>query len=101
MPLPRPLMVLATAAILALPASAALPPPHQRLAEFRAVINHPEIASALGGDLLTRIEYVREDLYRVSGTRCRLDLAIVTTPSPPGPVGPRQFEVRATDRSCS
>ena len=101
MPLPRLLIVLATAAILALPAPAALPPPHQRLAEFRAVINHPEIASALGGDLLTRIEYVREDLYRVSGTRCRLDLAIVTTPGPPGLVGPRQFEVRATDRSCS
>ncbi len=101
MPLPRPLTILATAAVLALPASAALPPPYQRLAEFRAVISHPEIASALGADLITRIEYVREDLYRVSGARCRLDLAIVTTPGTPGLVGPRQFEVRATDRSCS
>lgn len=101
MPLPRPLTVLATAAVLALPASAALPPTYQRLAEFRAVIDHPEIASAFGGDLVTRIEYLREDLYRVSGTRCRLDLAIVTLPNPSGLLGPRRFEVRATDRSCS
>ena len=97
----RPTMLLLTAAILALPASAALPPAAQRLSEFRAVLNHPEIGSALGNDPITRIEFVRDDLYRVSGTRCRIDLAIVGVPSPPGLVGPRQFEVRTADRSCS
>ena len=30
-----------------------------------------------------------------------LDLAIVGVPSPPGLVGPRQFEVRTVDHSCS
>ena len=101
MPMPRPLAVLLTAALLALPASAALPPAYQRLAEFRAVINHPALGTAMEGDLVTRIEYLRHDLYRVSGARCRVDIGIVTTPSPPGLVGPRQFELRTLDHSCS
>lgn len=101
MRLPNLLPALLTAAILALPASAALPPTAQRLVEFRAVINHPEIGSAMAGDPITRIEYLRDDLYRVSGARCRIDLAIVTLPSPPGLVGPRRFEVRTVDHACS
>ncbi|MBW6397754.1 hypothetical protein KPL78_07865 [Roseomonas sp. HJA6] len=101
MRLPRPLPALLSAAILALPASAALPPTAQRLVEFRAVINHPDIGMAMGGDPITRIDYVRDDLYRVSGARCRIDLAIVGVPSPPGLVGPRQFEVRTVDRACN
>ena len=101
MRLPHPLPLLLIAAILTLPASAALPPTAQRLVEFRAVINHPEIGIAMAGEPVMRIEYIREDLFRVSGTRCRIDLAIVTVPSAPGLVGPRQFEVRTVDRACS
>ena len=101
MRLPRPLPLLLTVALLALPASAALPPTYQRLAEFRAVINHPALGTMLEGDLVTRIEYLRNDLYRVSGARCQVDIAIIGTPSPPGLVGPRQFELRTLDHSCS
>ena len=48
-----------------------------------------------------RIEFVREDLYRVSGARCRVDLALVSVPPPPGLVGGLQFEMRIADRGCS
>lgn len=88
MRLPHPLTVLLAATIPAGPATAALPPAHQRLAEFRAALDHPSIAAALGGEPVTRIGILREDRYRVTGTRCHLDLAVVTAASPPGPVGP-------------
>jgi len=93
--------VLLTVAVLALPASAALPPTAQRLVEFRAVLANPAIDAGFGGDPITRIEHVRDDLYRVTGTRCRADFAIVTLPSPPGLVGPRRFELRPVSQSCS
>lgn len=86
----------------ALPASAALPPNHQRLAELRAVLAHPALGRAFGTNQpIERIEYLRADLYRVSAGTCRMDMAIVTVPTPRRTVGPRRFEVRAGEKVCA
>ena len=81
-------------------AQAALPPPYQRAAEFRAIAADARIANAFGGAPIERIEYVRPDLYRASAGRCSLDVAIVDLPTPPDVAGGRRFAVRAGRKAC-
>lgn len=88
------------AAAVSLPASAALPPKYQRIAELRAVLEHQGVVRALGDALITRIEFVRNDLYRVHAGGCHIDAAIVGLPMRPGMVGARRFEVRPGRRVC-
>ena len=82
------------------PAGAALAPNYQRLAELRAVLQHPGVNSALQDAAVDRVEYVRTDLYRVSAGRCHVDVAIVGLPLPRGVAGARRFEVRPGRRVC-
>lgn len=90
------------AAAAAVPASAALPPNYQRLAELRAVLADPKVAAAFGMDApIERVEHVRPDLYRVSAGRCHLDVAIADLPAPPDVAGPRRFETRPGQRVCA
>jgi hypothetical protein len=91
--------VAAALALGALPASAALPPNYQRLAELRAVLAHPGVAGAM--EPIERIEYAGPDLYRVTAGRCRLDVRIVDLPMPRGMVGARRFEARPGQRVCA
>jgi len=92
---------LCAAALTATPAAAALPPQYQRLAELRAVLNHPGVTGAFGvSEPIERIEYVRTDLYRVSAGRCHLDVRIVDLPTPRNVVGGRRFEARPGQRVC-
>jgi hypothetical protein len=92
---------LALTCLAAWPAGAELPPNHQRLAELRAVLNHPGVAAAFGvSELVERVEYVRTDLYRVTVGRCHIDVAIIGLPMPRGVVGGRRFEARPGRRVC-
>ena len=91
---------LCAAALAAMPASAALPPQYQRLAELRAVLAHPGVAGAFGSTPIDGLAYVRTDLYRVSAGRCRLDVRIVGLPMPRGMAGARRFEARPGERVC-
>jgi hypothetical protein len=84
----------------AAPAQAALAPNYQRLAELRAVLDLPAVASAFGIDPVDRIDYVATDLYRLSAGRCSLDVRIIGLPMPRGMVGARRFEARAGRRVC-
>jgi hypothetical protein len=88
------------AMLAAAPASAALPPNYQRLAELNAVLALSEVGRAFGIEPIQRVEYVRPDLYRVSAGRCHLDVRIVDLPTPAGMVGARRFEARAGRRVC-
>jgi hypothetical protein len=89
------------AAAVAMPAAAALPPQYQRLAELKAVLDAPGVGAAFGIDSpIERVEYVRTDLYRVSGGACRLDVAIVGLAMPNGMVGPRRFSVKPGRKTC-
>ena len=89
------------AALAAMPAMAALPPNYQRIAELRAVLDHPAVGREFGMDgPVERVEYVRADLYRVSGGRCRMDVAIVSLPMPRNVAGPRRFEARPGRKVC-
>jgi hypothetical protein len=96
------LAALGAAAAAASPAWAALPPNYQRLAELKAVLDHPAVASAFDIDSpVERVEHVRPDLYRVSAGRCHLDVAIVDLPTPPDVAGPRRFEARPGRKLCA
>lgn|GEM_PF-1290369 len=97
-----PCFALGAAALAALPASAALPPNHQRLAELRSVLAHPGVVRAFGTEQpIDSVEYVRRDLYRVTAGRCRIDVAIVSLPTPRGVRGPRRFEARPGEKVCA
>ena len=89
-----------TAMLTAAPASAALPPNYQRLAELRAVLALPEVGRAFGLEPIDRIEYVARDLYRLSAGRCHLDVRIVDLPTPRDVAGGRRFEARPGRRVC-
>ena len=102
MRLPVRLFALAVPALAAAPASAALPPNYQRVAELKAVLADPRVGGAFPIDApIERVEYVRPDLYRVSGGRCRLDVAIVDLPTPPDVAGGRRFAVRPGRMACA
>lgn len=103
MPIPLRTAAIFAVALAALPAQAALPPQFQRLAEFRAVLAHPGVTGAFAyNEPIERVEYVRPDLYRVSGGRCHLDVSIVSLPMPRAMVGGRRFEARpAARRVCA
>lgn len=88
------------AASVVLPVQAALPPQYQRLAELKAILDYPGIPGALRGRPIDRVEYVAPDRYRVTAGSCALDVAIVSRPSPPGLVGPRQFDVAPGATTC-
>ena len=94
------LAALSLIALAASPAPAALAPNYQRLAELRAVLQHPGVNSALQDAVVDRVEYVRTDLYRVSAGNCHVDVAIVGLPLPRGVAGARRFEVRPGRRVC-
>jgi hypothetical protein len=98
----RPLLPLLAfaAALVPMPAGAALPPQYQRAAELRAVVADAGIANAFGGAPIERVEFVRTDLYRVSARGCRLDVAIVELPTPPDVSGGRRFRVKAGRKVC-
>lgn len=87
-------------ALAAATAHAALPPQYQRAAELKAVVGDPRVANAFGGAPIERVEHVRTDLYRVSAGACRLDVAIVGLPTPPGVAGARRFGVKPGRKVC-
>ena len=90
----------ALAVIAAVPAAAALPPNHQRLAELRAVLAHPGVTRALDDAPIERVEHVGPDRYRVTSGRCHIDVTIVDLPTPRDVAGPRGFEARPGERVC-
>jgi hypothetical protein len=89
------------AAIAAAPAQAALAPNYQRLAELRAVLDHPGLITAFGTmEPIDRIDHAGPDLYRVTAGRCHVDVRIIDLPMPRGMVGARRFEARPGRRVC-
>lgn len=92
----------AALALGALPASAALAPNYQRLAELQRVLEHPGVIAGFGvAEPIDRVEYAGPDLYRVTAGRCHLDVRIVGLPMPRGMVGARRFEARPGQRVCA
>ena len=79
------------------PASAALAPKVQRLNEMHAALR--SAANALK-DPVERIEYYGDDVYKVWGGRCWLEVKIVGTPAEGQAVGPRQFNAEPGEVEC-
>lgn len=100
MRLPLALAACGLASLSTAPAEAALAPNYQRLAELRAILDLPAVATAFGIEPISRIENVATDRYRLSAGRCTLDVRIVGLPMPRGMVGARRFEARAGRPVC-
>lgn len=90
-----------TALALTMPATAALPPEYQRAAELKAIINHDDLVRAFPqGEHVTRVEFVRPALYRVTAGACQLYARIVNKQLPAGMVGAVPFDVVLTKAEC-
>ena len=86
----------------AVAANAALPPKYQRLREFEAILASGEVLGAFpDSEVITAVEYLRPDLYRVRSARCRLDVTLKDVALPDGMVGPRRFEVKPGKAMCT
>jgi hypothetical protein len=79
--------------LLAGPALAALPPNYQRLAELRAILNDTRVTDWFDTrHPIERVEWVKPDLYRVTGGACHLDVGIQDVRRSGSPMpGPRPF----------
>jgi hypothetical protein len=97
---------LIVAGISALPivtAEAALPPYYQRAAELDAIVHSSDVEASLMEAPIDTIERTGEDVYRVTGGSCTLEVRIVDDASvdhPDGWVGPREFVLEVGDVSC-
>ena len=84
---------------------AALPPQHQRAAEFSQIIGSIEIIDLFMAEriLIDGVQLLEPDLYVVTGGDCQLLVRIVDTPveRPDGWVGARQFELSLGEIDCS
>lgn len=85
------------------PVLAALPPQHQRMAEFRAIVSESSIASRFGTTPIDRIERIEPNLYRVAAGACSLNVTIVPDPKwkPASPwAGARKFVLAMEQVVC-
>lgn len=86
-----------------LPAEAALPPEHQRIREFQAILTSDAVLSTLRYEPIEMIRYAAPDLYEVHAGFCWLEVRIVNDPSfdpEPGWAGPRQFIIELGETMC-
>lgn len=102
----KPFALLAALAgsTLALPAMAALPPHYQRIIELKAVLDSSAVVDALveaDAPPIERVEWVHDDIYRVTAGACSVDAEIRDTPVRSGMVGPRRFKVVAGKVDCT
>lgn len=79
-------------------AQAALAPNYQRARELSAVIE--AAAAQLPTDPITKVIYLKPDLYQVVAGSCSLKASIVSKPLKGGMVGPRQFDVSLSKPRC-
>lgn len=86
---------------LASAAHAALAPNHQRIAEMRAILDHPQVVGAFAAsDPIIRLEYRAPDRYLVETAKCQLPVRLVGRRQPAGMVGARQFDVEPGTVQC-
>ena len=81
-------------------AMAALPPQYQRLAELRAILGDSRVVGAFTSRPIDKIEWIAEDLYRLTAGPCTMDVAIKDDPSRGNVVGPRSFFIDPAPMAC-
>ncbi|TWT13720.1 hypothetical protein [Reyranella sp. CPCC 100927] len=81
---------------------AALPPYWQRVKELEAIVNSAEVADKLGRAPIDQIERPADDLYRVRGGTCTVEVRIVDDAGrrEPGWAGPRRFKLDVGKSTC-
>ena len=86
------------------PASAALSPYYQSLAEIQRILDDPRLSDALPGQqAIVSIATAGNDVYEVKTARCVVTVTIVNIPPKEGEemmVGPRQFDLQFGESKC-
>ena len=97
-----PVLALGLVVLATVPAFALLPPQYQRQAELAAIIDNAAVTEAFGMEGIYAVEYIDQDLYRVYGAGCTLDVSIVDAPTAheAGFAGPREFTTELGEKVC-
>jgi hypothetical protein len=85
-----------------LPAQAVLAPNYQRLVELKAILAESAVIDSF--DVyhpIDRIEFIKQDFYRVAAGSCHVDVTLVDKPANEHMVGPRQFTIKVGKKICS
>ena len=86
------------------PASAALSPYYQSLAEIQRILDDPRLSDALPGQqAIVSIATTGNDVYEVKTARCAVTVTIVDIPPKEGEemmVGARQFDLQFGESKC-
>jgi hypothetical protein len=86
------------------PASAALSPYYQSIAEIQRILDDPRLSDALPGQqAIMSITTTGTDVYEVKTARCAVTVTIVGIPPKEGEpimVGPRQFDLQFGEGKC-
>jgi len=90
--------------VVAGPASAALSPYYQSIAEVQRILDDPRLSDALPGQqAIVSIATTGNDVYEVKTARCVVTVTIVNIPPKEGKemmVGPRQFDLQFGESKC-
>ena len=86
------------------PASAALSPYYQSIAEIQRILDDPRLSDALPGQqAIVSIATTGNDVYEVKTARCVVTVTVVNIPPKEGEetmVGPRQFDLQFGESKC-
>jgi hypothetical protein len=86
------------------PASAALSPYYQSVAEIERILGDPRLADALPGQqAIVSIASTGSDVYEVKTARCAVTVTVVDIPPKEGEpimVGARQFDLQFGESKC-
>lgn len=96
----RTVMMAAAMALTAVPASAMVPYPMQRIGELRELIDLPGLAERLG-EPIDRVERIAGNVWRVTGGRCHVDVTFVRVRSPRDGLLPPRYRPQLGDRVCA
>jgi hypothetical protein len=90
--------------VVAGPASAALSPYYQSIAEIQRILDDPRLADALPGQqAIVSITTTANDVYEIKTDRCTVTVTVVDIPPKEGEpimVGARQFDLQFGAGSC-
>lgn len=96
-------MAFAGAALAAstLPLKAALPPIHDRMKQFAAVVDTAGVADALSQyGLVDRIEQTDDLEFRVYSGKCHVTVTLTAIPPAGGMMGPTRYEGELGETGC-
>lgn len=96
-------LIVAAGLLAAGPASAALSPYYQSVAEIERILSDEQLGDALKQQAIVSIALTATDVYEVRTAQCTITVTVVDLPAPAGEpvmVGARQFDLQFGAATC-